>query len=247
MRTITDTSDSATGITPDSKEEQAGSVAAITTRPGQQPNRGGMLAVGIVLVLGLIVAAVVAFAAIRPSEATPIEPQVTVQTLEVDIAEDGTRFVWDEAPVYEDGLPKYGNAFVTQGYIYEAGAIAAGAGVNADGSPTDPDKVLGTWTCEGHFIGQGATTENGPWVVSKQIFDFGDQPGAETVVTQGLELADHEVAGLRAIVGGTGPLRSVTGEAGQVLHGHNDSEGVQLTMVLDMEIPGTDGYQPPVG
>lgn len=201
-----------------------------------------MMAIGIGLVVVLIIAAVMA--ATLPSEAAPVEPQVMAQTLEVDIAEDGTRFVWDEAPVYEDGLPKYGNAFVTQGYIYEAGAIADGAGVNLDGSPTHPDKVLGTWTCEGHFIGEGATTEAGPWVVSKQIFDFGDQPGAETVVTQGLELADHEVPGLQAIVGGTGPLRSVTGEASQVLHGHNDSDGVQLTMVLNMEVPGTAGYQP---
>lgn len=198
---------------------------------------------GFVVAAMIAVAAVVAVAVVtsQRSEATP-----RAQVIEVDIAEDGTRFVWDEAPVYEDGLPKYGNAFVTQGYIYEAGAIAAGAGVNADGSPTDPDKVLGTWTCEGHFVGDGATTEAGPWVVSKQIFDFGDSPGAKTIVTQGLELADHEVAGMRAIVGGTGPFRSATGEAGQVLHGHNDSEGVQLTMVLDVEAPDVADFEPAV-
>ncbi len=181
-------------------------------------------------------ALVVAAAMVIGFAATGSEPaSAATRVIEVDVAEDGTRFVWDEAPVYEDGLPKYGNAFVTQGYIYEAGAIAAGAGVNTDGTPTHPDRVLGTWTCEGHFIGEGAITETGPWVISKQVFDFGDVPGEQTIITQGLELADHEVAGLRPIVGGTGPFRSADGVAAQVLHGHNESEGVQLTIQLDVE------------
>ena len=33
-----------------------------------------------------------------------------------DVAEDLSRFVHDESPVFDDGMPAYGNAFVTQGY-----------------------------------------------------------------------------------------------------------------------------------
>ena len=48
-----------------------------------------------------------------------------------DVAEDITRFVFAAAPVFDDGLPAYGNAFVTQGYIYPAGTLSNGAeGVN---------------------------------------------------------------------------------------------------------------------
>src|SRR5262245_28497233 len=50
-------------------------------------------------------------------------------TLEVDIAEDGTRFIIDDAPVFDDGFPAYGNAFVTQGYIYPAGTLTDSNGV----------------------------------------------------------------------------------------------------------------------
>lgn len=155
-----------------------------------------------------------------------------------DVAEDISRFVFAKAPVFDDGMPAYGNAFVTQGYIYEAGAIDdVGAGVNADGTPTHPELVLGTWTCEGHMIGDGARSETGAWVVSKQIFDLGEQAGDRQIVSDGLELADHDVVGLRPIVGGTGEFRSASGEQRQVLHGHNDSEGVQLTVELSVETP----------
>ena len=46
------------------------------------------------------------------------------RTMEVDIAENGRRFVFDEAPVFDDGMPAYGNPFVTQGYIYPAGTLS---------------------------------------------------------------------------------------------------------------------------
>ena len=212
----------------------------ITTTTEQPDRRNGpagpsRTAVGLIAVIAIVVAAVVAFAVSRPARADGLR----ATTIEFDVAEDGTRFVWDEAPVFDDGWPAYGNAFVTQGYLYPAGAIEDGAGVNADGSPTHPELVVGTWTCEGHFLGDGARTETGAWVVSKQIFDLGDRPGDETIVTDGVELVDHEVEGRRAIVGGTGEYRAATGEAVQVLHGHNDSEGVQLTVTLDVVRPAS--------
>ncbi|NNE12454.1 MAG: hypothetical protein HKN41_09450 [Ilumatobacter sp.] len=201
-----------------------------------RPQRPSPTIVGVVVTIAVVAAAVIALAVGRPARADDDRNL----TLEYDVAEDGTRFVWDEAPVFDDGWPAYGNAFVTQGYLYPAGAIEDGAGVEADGSPTHPDLVVGTWTCEGHFLGDGARTETGAWVVSKQIFDLGDRPGDETIVTDGVELVDHEVEGFRAIVGGTGDYRAAAGEAAQVLHGHNDSEGVQLTVTLDVTVPDAD-------
>ena len=44
-------------------------------------------------------------------------------TLAFDVAEDMTRFVFAEQPVHEDGMPAYGNPFITQGYIYPAGTL----------------------------------------------------------------------------------------------------------------------------
>ena len=90
-----------------------------------------------------------------------------------DVAEDITRFTFAAAPVFDDGMPAYGNAFVTQGYIYPAGTLSDGAeGVNPDGSPAYPDLVIGTWTCDGYFVGDGMRTETGAIVITRQVHQF---------------------------------------------------------------------------
>ena len=43
--------------------------------------------------------------------------------VQFDVSESGPRFVFDEAPVFDDGLPAYGNAFVTEGYIFPYGYL----------------------------------------------------------------------------------------------------------------------------
>ncbi len=46
--------------------------------------------------------------------------------IKFDVAENGARFVFDEAPVHEDTtppLPAYGNPFITEGNIYPHGTI----------------------------------------------------------------------------------------------------------------------------
>ena len=61
-----------------------------------------------------------------------------------DVAEDISRFVFAEAPVFDDGMPAYGNPFITQGYVYPAGTLDGGVeGTLADGSAAFPDKVIG--------------------------------------------------------------------------------------------------------
>lgn len=158
------------------------------------------------------------------------------QTLKFDVAERGSKFVFDEAPLLPSGFPAYGNAFVTQGYIYPYGKLGAHDGVNEDGSPEFPDQVIGEWTCRGFFIGNGAETVTGPWVITTQHYDFYKRRGyAENkqsteinLVSDGYELVDIDVPGKRAITGGTGRFKRAQGEAIQVLLGHNANEGVNL-------------------
>lgn len=155
------------------------------------------------------------------------------QPFTFEVAENGTRFAFDEAPVFDDGLPGYGNPFVTEGYIYEAGTLADGGGVNPDGSPTHPDAVIGTWICEGTLIGDGARTESGPWVVSTQVFDFDELDGDDAVITNGVEISDIGEEVQRAIVGGTGEHVGAAGVQRQVLEAFNDSAGVNLSVTLE--------------
>lgn len=68
-----------------------------------------------------------------------------------DVAEDLSRFVFSAAPVFDDGMPAYGNAFVTQGYIYPAELVDAGVTVTRavtggtgdyDDAPAEIDQVM---------------------------------------------------------------------------------------------------------
>lgn len=91
------------------------------------------------------------------------------QVLRFDIAEDATRFVFDDAPLLSNGFPAYGNSFVTQGYIYPAGTLNGSNGVNLDGSPEFPALVQGRWVCRGWFINpEGAAAASGEFVLWKQ-------------------------------------------------------------------------------
>lgn len=170
--------------------------------------------------------------------------------LEVDVAEDGTRFVFDEnGPLLENGYPDYGNGFVTQGYIYPAGTLTDSNGVDPDGSPEFPDLVIGEWTCYGYFVGQGADTTEGAWVVTTQVFEFhGDVPGAETIVTVGAETPAGAGPALRAVVGGTGRYGTAGGQVEQVTLGHNVSDGVNATFVFELHgVPGNAGVRSEAG
>ncbi|MGF1471739.1 MAG: hypothetical protein ACFB50_08370 [Rubrobacteraceae bacterium] len=157
------------------------------------------------------------------------------KTVKFDVAEDATRFVFDDEPVDEDGLPEYGNSFVTQGYIYPEGTLDGSNGVKANGEPEFPDKVIGGWTCRGWFIGDFATTSSGPLVSTTQLYDLGDKPGKVTLVSDGVELVDVDKEVKRAITGGTGPYKRAAGEARQTLLGFNATEGVNLRFDLKVQ------------
>jgi hypothetical protein len=155
--------------------------------------------------------------------------------LRFDVAEDMTRFVFAPAPVHDDGMPAHGNAFITQGYIYPEGTLTESNGVLPDGSPEFPDKVLGEWTCRGWFVGDGAHTTSGPWVITTQIYNLGAEFGDATLITEGYEVADVGVAIERAISGGTGTYAAARGDGTQVMLGFNATEGVNLRFALDVQ------------
>lgn len=154
------------------------------------------------------------------------------EPLKFEVAEDGTRFVFDDLNLHDDGMPAYGSAFVTQGYIYPVGTLNGTNGVLENGEAEFPDLVLGTWTCYGWMIGDGAHTTTGEWVVSTQIYKFND---GSTIITDGFELADFEAPITRAVTGGTGTHRGVSGEMVQVLHGFTAQMGVNLTVEFDVQ------------
>lgn len=159
--------------------------------------------------------------------------------LRFEIAEDATHFIFDPDLTHEDGMPAYGNTFITRAYIYPAGTLDGTNGVNADGSPEFPDQVLGIWICRGWFVGDGMRTLSGAMVATSQIYDFGDVHGAATLTSDGLELVDVGVAIERAITGGTGPFAGATGVATQTLLGLNATEGVNLQYEIEYELPSS--------
>lgn len=155
-------------------------------------------------------------------------PILDTKFLQFDVSENAKRFIFDETPLFPDGAPAYGNEFVTEGYIYPVGTLDDADGVNADGSPQFPNKVIGRWVCRGWHVGEGAKTVTGPWVVTHQLYDFGAKPGQSSLMTDGVELVDIGAPINRAISGGTGAFAETRGEATQTMIGFNQINGVKL-------------------
>jgi hypothetical protein len=153
-------------------------------------------------------------------------------TLRLEIAENGTKFTPDETPVFDDGLPAFGNEFITEGYIYPQGTLNGPNGVNPDGTPQFPNRVIGRWVCRGWHVGDGAHTVTGPWVITHQIFDLARTPGRMTIATDGFESPEVGLPIKRAITGGTGEFSEVRGESTQVFLGFNRSNGVSLLVEI---------------
>lgn len=165
--------------------------------------------------------------------------------LHFDVVELGTKFAFDETPVDDNGLPGYGNPFITQGVIYPPGIIEVDADGNtngvivetdADGNriarPEFPDLVLGLWICRGTvFAEAGFNIESGPTVYSNQLYDFNTLSGGVgkiSLETSGLELIDLNKRIARAVTGGTGPFQRSRGEVKQTFVGVNASDGFTL-------------------
>lgn len=186
-----------------------------------------------IALLALLIA--VAFAGLALAAGDSSQSGAPVETLKFDAAEDMTRFAFDQTKTFDDGLPAHGSSFVTEGYIYEYGTLTESNGVLANGSPEFPDKVIGTWICKGWFVGDAAHATEGVWVVSTQIYNFGEAYGNTTLVTEGYESAAIDEAITRAITGGTGEYVGARGLANQTLLGFNKgTEGVNLRVEVEL-------------
>lgn len=187
------------------------------------------------LVVALGALALLVGVALTLTGAAQADARSKTKVLEFDVSEDMTRFVFDKDVVFDDGMPADGSAFITRGYLYEAGTLSGdGDGVNEDGSPQYPDKLIGEWICSGYMINDAGHAKGGVWVFSTQFFQFGSAPGAETIVTQGYELADVGVAISRAITGGTGAYLDARGQGDQTMLGLNATDGVNLRVKLEV-------------
>ncbi|MGB5812860.1 MAG: hypothetical protein WBG86_20175 [Polyangiales bacterium] len=168
-----------------------------------------------------------------------------------DVAENMARFVFDDAPLDGDGMPAYGTSFVTQGYLYPLGFLIHHEGTLPDGSPAHPEMVIGIWTCRGHFVGDGAKTTSGPWVVSTQLYDFFETPGYDpgkasgrhNLIAEGNEIADVGVTVVRSVTGTTGRARTPGKNLEQQLLGFNESGGVDLRVVLPVGFAPVIAYR----
>lgn len=157
--------------------------------------------------------------------------------LGIDVACDANTFVF-QGPTNADSGPDYGASFVVQGVIYPGGTFARhgnSSGLLPNGEPEFPDLVIGKWTCRGWFIGDGIATESGPFVVTTQIYDLDpNHPGAETLVSDGIEVIDQNVPFLRAVTGGTGEFNRATGQVTQTSVGVNATELFNFTFEFDI-------------
>ncbi|WP_299609995.1 hypothetical protein [uncultured Tateyamaria sp.] len=167
-----------------------------------------------------------------------------------DIAEDHTRIFMAATPLHENGMPAHGNAFLSQGYIYPAGTLKDGtAGVLKDGSAAFPDLVLGTWTCDGYFVGEAGNATTGVWVISRQVFAFED---GDQIITQGTEIADIGQKNLRPITGATGDYAEIEGGLVQTTLGFNEFMAISATFEFERPIedhahrvdPASSGHLP---
>jgi hypothetical protein len=186
-----------------------------------------------------LIIALLALAAAAPAAYAQISERGRTTTLEFDVAEDMNRFIFDQDVTFDDGMPTDGSSFITRGYLYPVGTLTCDAegacdGVNEDGSPQFPDKVIGEWICSGYMINDAGHATGGVWVFSTQFFQFRAAPGAETLVSQGYELADLNTAISRAITGGTGTYSDARGQGEQTLLGFNVGQGVSLRVKLDV-------------
>jgi hypothetical protein len=190
----------------------------------------------LVLALGAVLFAALGLATVALAGRDGNAPNTPFALLEIEVAEDVTAVVFDEAPVYDDGWPAHGNPFITMGYIYPKGTLDGTNGVLYDGEGNpypEFDSVLGTWICYGRAIGEAGHAATGPWAVSTQIFQFDEVYGNATLVTSGVETMEVGAPVVRAVTGGTGAFLAARGEATQALLGmHEETGAVNIAFAM---------------
>ena len=186
------------------------------------------------LLLVALVFAAEAQADTREHERSEGNTQHYIHPLKLDVVQNATDFFF-EGPVNENGIPAKGTPFVTTGFIYPAGTLAAygtSSGILANGDPEFPELVIGTWICRGWHL-QDGDAESGVVVVTTQTFDFDkNNAGRHMIVTDGIELADFNVPFVRPVTGGSGKFGRFKGQMKQTYLDFNASGGFNMTFTV---------------
>jgi hypothetical protein len=72
-------------------------------------------------------------------------------------------------------------------------------------------------------------------MITRQMYDFGDEFGNIGLVTEGYEVANLEGVMERVITGGAGPYRNARGEGTQELVGYNATGGANLRLTVEVK------------
>lgn len=180
--------------------------------------------------------------------ATVVQADIRRETFTIDIAGDCNRFITEGKGHLDPELnPVFGDNFVQEGVIYEGGTFATycpdtlDCGLDENGNPEFPDRVIGKWTCFGAFIGEGLETPEGAWIASTQVYEFDAEevasnvftPGSHGLVSHGTERVDFE-PWLRAVTGGYGKFKRTTGQVEQVKVGFNQTTCENFVFTFDI-------------
>lgn len=165
--------------------------------------------------------------------------------LVIEIGVNGKTFVFTDNG---DGAT-HGAPFIVMGPIFAEGTFEQAGennGLLEDGSPAIPEAVIGNWLCKGWFIHEGLAAKTGPDVATTQVYDFSpDEPGRDTLVSDGIELADTNVPFSRAVVGGSGKYKMMQGEVTQTKIGTNATGAPSFVFEFDIRERPAAGYSGP--
>ena len=168
-------------------------------------------------VLAGVVCAVVALTG-RPVALGASERDDDTQTFVLDVAIDAHTLGLNNDPTAA-GTPARGTTFIVNGKIYPGGTIPSGV---TDFDPDTAPGSIGTWVCRGVFLADFADIfVNGSAALAfdtTQIFLLSTDKNA--LFTEGFE-GNVGVTTHRAVTGGTGHYRRVTGTLKQQTIGVN--------------------------
>ena len=139
------------------------------------------------------------------------------QTFVLDVAIDAHTLALNNDPTAA-GTPARGTTFIVNGKIYPGGTIPSGV---TDFNPDTAPGSIGTWVCRGVFLADFAEIVNGSAALAfdtTQIFLLSTDKNA--LFTEGFE-GNLGVTTHRAVTGGTGQYRRVTGTLKQETIGVN--------------------------
>lgn len=154
--------------------------------------------------------------------------------MRVEIAVNGKTFVFTD----NGAGPTHGAPFIVMGLMFAEGTLESAGennGLLEDGTAAIPENVVGNWLCKGWFIHEGLKAKSGPTVATTQVYDFSpDEPGRDTLVSEGIELKDVGVPVSRAVPGGTGKYATMRGQQRQTRIGTNATGAPSFVFEFDL-------------